>query len=70
MPPPVEFWFEFASTCSYPVAMRIEELAAARGRALVWRPSSGRSIGSDYRGWCPASSRRRTMLTCSRSTYS
>ena len=27
----VEFWYEFASTYSYPAAMRIETLAAARG---------------------------------------
>ncbi len=32
-----EFWFEFASTYSYPAAMRIEKLAAARGVPLVWR---------------------------------
>jgi 2-hydroxychromene-2-carboxylate isomerase len=34
----VEFWYEFASTYSYPAAMRIEALAAERGVALVWRP--------------------------------
>ena len=33
-----EFWYEFASTYSYPAAMRIEALAAERGVALVWRP--------------------------------
>ena len=33
-----EFWYEFASTYSYPAAMRIETLAAERGVALVWRP--------------------------------
>jgi 2-hydroxychromene-2-carboxylate isomerase len=31
------FWFEFASTYSYPAAMRIERLAAERGVAIVWR---------------------------------
>jgi len=36
--PAIEFWFEFASTYSYPAAMRIEELARARGVALTWRP--------------------------------
>jgi 2-hydroxychromene-2-carboxylate isomerase len=36
--PEVEFWYEFASTYSYPAAMRIEALAAARGVALIWRP--------------------------------
>jgi len=34
----VEFWFEFASTYSYPAAMRIETLAAKQGVQLVWRP--------------------------------
>ena len=33
----VDFWFEFASTYSYPSAMRIETLAAERGIALSWR---------------------------------
>lgn len=35
---PLEFWFEFASTYSYPAAMRIERAAAARDVAIVWRP--------------------------------
>ena len=34
----LDFWFEFASTYSYPAAMRIEALAAERGIALRWRP--------------------------------
>jgi 2-hydroxychromene-2-carboxylate isomerase len=34
----VEFWYEFASTYSYPAAMRIEPLAKAAGVALAWRP--------------------------------
>lgn len=34
----IEFWFEFASTYSYPAAMRIEGLAAERGCAVVWKP--------------------------------
>lgn len=33
----LEFWFEFASTYSYPAAMRIEAAAAARGVAVSWR---------------------------------
>jgi 2-hydroxychromene-2-carboxylate isomerase len=33
----VEFWFEFASTYSYPAAMRVEDRAAERGVAVVWR---------------------------------
>ena len=31
------FWFEFASTYSYPAAMRIESLAAQRGVKVIWR---------------------------------
>jgi len=36
--PTLEFWYEFASTYSYPAAMRIEERAAAAGVEVVWRP--------------------------------
>jgi 2-hydroxychromene-2-carboxylate isomerase len=36
--PVVDFWYEFASTYSYPAAMRVEALAAARGVAVNWRP--------------------------------
>ena len=39
MPSPVlDFWFEFASTYSYPAAMRVEKLAGAAGVAVRWRP--------------------------------
>jgi len=34
----VDFWYEFASTYSYPAAMRIKALAAAQGVAVRWRP--------------------------------
>jgi 2-hydroxychromene-2-carboxylate isomerase len=34
----MEFWFEFASTYSYPAAMRVEAAAAAAGVPLVWKP--------------------------------
>jgi 2-hydroxychromene-2-carboxylate isomerase len=34
----IEFWFEFASTYSYPAALRVEAAAAARGIPIVWRP--------------------------------
>jgi 2-hydroxychromene-2-carboxylate isomerase len=34
----IDFWFEFASTYSYPAAMRIEGLARDRGVTLSWRP--------------------------------
>jgi 2-hydroxychromene-2-carboxylate isomerase len=35
---PLEFWFEFASTYSYPAAARIEAAAAAAGVPIAWRP--------------------------------
>ena len=38
MDTPIEFWFEFASSYSYPAAMRVEELVQRRGHRLVWRP--------------------------------
>jgi 2-hydroxychromene-2-carboxylate isomerase len=34
----IDFWFEFASTYSYPAAMRIERLADAAGVAVRWHP--------------------------------
>ncbi|HUU67488.1 MAG TPA: 2-hydroxychromene-2-carboxylate isomerase [Methyloceanibacter sp.] len=34
----IDFWYEFASTYSYPTAMRIERLAADEGVAVRWRP--------------------------------
>ena len=34
----VEFWFEFASTYSYPAALRIEALARSEGVPIVWKP--------------------------------
>ncbi|WP_020649474.1 2-hydroxychromene-2-carboxylate isomerase [Solimonas variicoloris] len=34
----VEFWFEFASTYSYPAAMRVEAAARAAGVTLDWKP--------------------------------
>jgi 2-hydroxychromene-2-carboxylate isomerase len=36
--PQIDFWYEFASTYSYPAAMRIEEAAKARGVTVRWRP--------------------------------
>jgi 2-hydroxychromene-2-carboxylate isomerase len=38
MPTNVEFFFEFASTYSYPAAMRIDAVAAASGVTVRWRP--------------------------------
>src|SRR5215472_6854296 len=34
----LQFWFEFASTYSYPAAMRIEAQCALVGVQLRWRP--------------------------------
>jgi 2-hydroxychromene-2-carboxylate isomerase len=34
----LEFWYEFASTYSYPAAWRVDRLAAAAGVKVVWRP--------------------------------
>ena len=34
----IDFWYEFASTYSYPAAMRIEDEAKARGLGVRWRP--------------------------------
>jgi 2-hydroxychromene-2-carboxylate isomerase len=34
----MEFWFEFASTYSYPAAMRVEAFAKAAGEPIEWRP--------------------------------
>ncbi len=36
--PVIDFWYEFASTYSYPTAMRIERLAADHGVGVRWRP--------------------------------
>lgn len=34
----VAFWYEFASTYSYPAAMRAERAAKSAGVTLLWRP--------------------------------
>lgn len=36
--PTLDFWFEFASTYSYPAAMRIGALAQQKDVAVRWRP--------------------------------
>ena len=33
-----EFWYEFASTYSYPAALRVAALAEQRGVSVAWRP--------------------------------
>ena len=38
MSAPLVFWYEFASTYSYPAAMRIARLATAASVAVEWRP--------------------------------
>jgi len=38
MPAQLDFWFELASTYSYPAAMRIAPLAERRGVDVRWRP--------------------------------
>ena len=38
MTSPVEFWFEFASTYSYPTSQRIADEAKRVGRNVLWRP--------------------------------
>jgi 2-hydroxychromene-2-carboxylate isomerase len=38
MPTSLHFWFEFASTYSYPAAWRVEAEAKARGVEVVWEP--------------------------------
>ena len=34
----ISFWYEFASTYSYPAAMRIEQLARSSGVEVDWKP--------------------------------
>lgn len=34
----IEFWYEFASTYSYPAAMRIEDIAHKSGLEVLWKP--------------------------------
>jgi 2-hydroxychromene-2-carboxylate isomerase len=46
----LQFWFDFASTYSYPAAMRIEEIARRYGCTVEWRPFV---LGAIFRaqGW-------------------
>ncbi len=46
----IEFWFDLASTYSYPAAMRIEEVAGRYGCTVEWRPFV---LGAIFRtqGW-------------------
>src|SRR4051794_39525819 len=62
--PVLDFWLEFASTYSYPAAMRIAPLAAAAGVEVRWRPfllgaifkAQGWPIDSPF-NWQPAKGR-------------
>ncbi|MFT3728945.1 MAG: 2-hydroxychromene-2-carboxylate isomerase [Terricaulis sp.] len=36
--PTITFWFEFASTYSYPAAMRVAQVAKEKGVVVEWRP--------------------------------
>ncbi len=38
MPKQIEFWYEFASTYSYPAAMRVQDIAQPLGVQILWRP--------------------------------
>lgn len=46
----IDFWYEFASTYSYPAAMRVERAAADAGVELRWRPFLLRPIFG-AQGW-------------------
>ena len=48
--PTLDFWFDFASTYSYPAAMRIASLAATSGITVRWRPFLLRPIFK-AQGW-------------------
>ena len=48
--PEIDFWYEFASTYSYPAAMRIERVAAEREVKVRWRPFLLGPIFADL-GW-------------------
>lgn len=48
--PRLEFWYEFASTYSYPAAMRVGEVAKANAIDIIWRPFLLGPIFGDL-GW-------------------
>lgn len=47
---PLEFWYEFASTYSYPAALRVEVAAEPLGIKVVWKPFLLGPIFQDL-GW-------------------
>lgn len=48
--PRIEFWFDFASTYSYPAAMRVADVAAMQDVEIAWRPFLLGPIFGDL-GW-------------------
>jgi 2-hydroxychromene-2-carboxylate isomerase len=46
----LDFWYEFASTYSYPAAMRVEKLAQAHDVSVRWRPFLLGPVFADL-GW-------------------
>jgi 2-hydroxychromene-2-carboxylate isomerase len=50
MAPQLTFWFEFASTYSYPAAFQIEKPAHDAGVAVIWKPFLLGPIFADL-GW-------------------
>ena len=57
----LDFWYEFASTYSYPAAMRIDDVARAKGVTVRWQPFLLGPIFAQQ-GWTtsPKSSRQAT----------
>lgn len=47
----LDFWFEFASSYSYPAAMRIDALAAGAGVTVRWRPFLLAPVFKAQQGW-------------------
>lgn len=47
----LDFWFEFASTYSYPAAMRIGPLAESAGVTVRWRPFLLGPVFKAQQGW-------------------
>ena len=48
--PRLDFWFEFASTYTYPAAMRVDRVAAEHGVTVQWRPFLLGPIFAEF-GW-------------------
>ncbi len=49
--PVLTFWYEFASTYSYPAAMRIDDMARAAGVDVIWRPFLLGPVALQQQGW-------------------